>query len=381
MGCCNSKPPDINAICLDGKVAELESALSRYPDLLRVRVESGLTPLHVCVYNGHDDCVRILLAKGAEVNAVDKVGDTALSYCFLDSPLRFRGKDGKKDILDTLIKYKADVTMKDGLTGETFLHKAVGGGHVHSAHLLLATKQMEINAVNNVGDTALHMACADGHYSILQELLMLNAKLHIKNRQGHTPLHKACALGHIGNVVMLIEADHDNSDVNGKDVKGQTPLHVSCAHNHSELAIMLIEEYGALKHTTDNNGREPAQLFVAQPGDDNALIRKSSILEAISVHKQEVMAAEGRTNSPRGSHSGMSSPFAGSSGQPSPNASPNASPTGSPKSRRGSAAATNASKNMTPVDIGAATPPSSGGREKKSFFKSLFSSSEKKKKK
>jgi ankyrin repeat protein len=41
---------------------------ARHPD------NTGSTALHVAAQNGHDACVRLLLTRGAEVNAIDQVG-------------------------------------------------------------------------------------------------------------------------------------------------------------------------------------------------------------------------------------------------------------------------------------------------------------------
>lgn len=50
---------------------------------------------------------------------------------------------------------------------------------------------LDINAGDYDGRTALHLAAAEGHSEIVQYLIGQNAKLHEKDRWGNTPLHEA----------------------------------------------------------------------------------------------------------------------------------------------------------------------------------------------
>ena len=50
---------------------------------------------------------------------------------------------------------------------------------------------LDINAGDYDGRTALHLAAAEGHAEIVQYLIEQNAKLHEKDRWGNTPLHEA----------------------------------------------------------------------------------------------------------------------------------------------------------------------------------------------
>lgn len=41
-------------------------------------IHLGWTPLHLATYFGHKDVMEILLSRGADINAINEVGDTCL---------------------------------------------------------------------------------------------------------------------------------------------------------------------------------------------------------------------------------------------------------------------------------------------------------------
>ena len=90
----------------------------------------GSTPLHWAVmYTLNKDVVKLLLSKGAVVNAKDNNGDT---------PLHLAGKskvDNGKDVAELLLATKAEVNAKNN-NGETPLHLAMSTGHKEVAELI-----------------------------------------------------------------------------------------------------------------------------------------------------------------------------------------------------------------------------------------------------
>jgi ankyrin repeat protein len=62
----------------------------------------GSTPLHRAAYAGHKEIAELLIAKGADVNAGDKV-----------TPLHYAAQGGEKEMVELLIVDGADVNKKD----------------------------------------------------------------------------------------------------------------------------------------------------------------------------------------------------------------------------------------------------------------------------
>lgn len=95
--------------------------------------------------------------------------------------------------------------------GSTLLMIACANGDIATVQLLLAqggalidfnyTDQehkpvLHINHQNQKDETALHMACQQGHADIVHLLLQRSANHEIKDRSGRTPLDVAKAHGH-----------------------------------------------------------------------------------------------------------------------------------------------------------------------------------------
>jgi acyl-CoA-binding protein len=71
----------LGAAAADGDAAGLAAALDGGADpSAQAEADDRATPLHLAADAGSLDCVRVLLAAGADVNAVDAHGGTPLSY-------------------------------------------------------------------------------------------------------------------------------------------------------------------------------------------------------------------------------------------------------------------------------------------------------------
>lgn len=60
----------------------------------------GMSAIHVATAEGKEDMVSLLLQHGADVNAVDNIGNTPLHYC------------GHKEIATTLLEWGADPLIR-----------------------------------------------------------------------------------------------------------------------------------------------------------------------------------------------------------------------------------------------------------------------------
>ncbi|MDP7524705.1 MAG: ankyrin repeat domain-containing protein, partial [Arenicellales bacterium] len=104
--------------------------------------------IHSAATEGNIEAVKQQLAEGADVNAKNDLGSTALHLA----------QDGDKEIAELLITKGADVSVKDKF-GRTPLHLAAMDGHWEIAELLIA-KSASVNAKNGFGLTPLHSAAA-----------------------------------------------------------------------------------------------------------------------------------------------------------------------------------------------------------------------------
>lgn len=71
----------------------------------------------------------------------------------------------------------------------------------------------------------LHRATKEGNFTIVSELLTCGYRnIDAKNQDGHTAVHLACRYSNEQMVRKLIDS---GANVNCRDTKGNTPLHVS----------------------------------------------------------------------------------------------------------------------------------------------------------
>ncbi len=118
-------------------------------------------PLHAAALNGHKGIAELLIAKGADVDAKDALGNTPLYNTILFNA----ALDGYKEIAELLIAKGADVNAQDK-NGNTPLHEAATSGLKEVVELLIANGA-DVNAKKKFGRTPLHGAATKGIAELL----------------------------------------------------------------------------------------------------------------------------------------------------------------------------------------------------------------------
>lgn len=107
------------------------------------------------------------------------------------------------EALDVLLKKGAQVNATAKNSSRTPLHLAAHFGHVKIIQRLLMEKDLDINATDQQGMTALHAAISRGNKEICDVLLKNEANVTMTTANGQTCLHLAAAGGN-ASVVLLI---------------------------------------------------------------------------------------------------------------------------------------------------------------------------------
>ncbi|KAK0715449.1 ankyrin repeat-containing domain protein [Lasiosphaeris hirsuta] len=142
----------------------------------------GLTPIQAAAGRGHIRLVRMLLERGADINApaAFKYGRTALqAACSRVEP--------DMDLIKLLIDQGADVNAKAGQRyGLTALQGAAIQGHIKLV-LFLIDLGADVNAppAHKHGRTALDGAAENGRLDMVQVLLNAGAKCSVGGRSGY----------------------------------------------------------------------------------------------------------------------------------------------------------------------------------------------------
>lgn len=84
--------------------------LDARPDELRTYSHDGFTPLHLAAFFGHEDLARLLLDRGADVNARSR----NTTFARDNTPLHAAAANRQVDVAALLLERGADVNAKDG---------------------------------------------------------------------------------------------------------------------------------------------------------------------------------------------------------------------------------------------------------------------------
>ena len=171
------------------------------------------------------EVVKLLLEKGAEVDAANWQGRTLLMAA---------AKEGHPEIAELLLEKGADVNAEDN-TGRPALMYATEAGDSKTIGLLIA-KGADANAKNRYGETALMNAVDRGRVEAVKLLLESGADPNAKLDDGSTVVMTATIPGQVDVVKLLLEK---GADVNAQTEDGSTALTWAAVLGRTELVKLL----------------------------------------------------------------------------------------------------------------------------------------------
>ena len=203
------------------------------------------------VVRGDENAVTDLLAKGANPSTTGGVTPVGAS----NTALMWAASEGYPAIARLLIDYGADINAKNA-AGYTALMFAAEGDHREILLNLLDHPDLDPNAIgdrNNYQETVLMAATRHGQLDIVQRLLKMGAEINATNKIGDTALYLASERGHLYVVKVLCEL---GANVNTANLGGWTPLMMASALAHLEIMQVLLD-YGA-DYRPQNNWQSTA---------------------------------------------------------------------------------------------------------------------------
>ena len=225
----------------------------------------GATAIMYAAANDDLELVRALIKAGANVKLKSQLGTSALTEASII---------GSAPIIEALLKAGADPNFRNQ-DGETPLMAAARSGKVDAAKALLAAGA-DINAKENWGgQSAIMWAAAQGQADMVKFLASKDARLneHGKvnqwerkiiqeprpkdmNKGGFTPLLYAAREGCVACVQNLLAA---GADPDSEDPDRETPLLLALENLHFDTAAVLIKG-GADLDKWDLFGRSPVYM-------------------------------------------------------------------------------------------------------------------------
>ncbi|XP_016140159.1 tankyrase-1-like [Sinocyclocheilus grahami] len=231
--------------------------------------------------SGNEEKLMALLTP-LNVNCHASDGRKSTSQKMLSTPLHLAAGYNRVRIVQLLLQYGADVHAKDkgvqyvnavDTLGQTALHRAALAGHIQTCRQLLSygadpsivslqgftASQMGNEAVQQILNENIPPRNSDVDYRFLEaakagdldtvKQLCSPQNVNCRDLEGRhsTPLHFAAGYNRVAVVEYLL---HHGADVHAKDKGGLVPLHNACSYGHYEVAELLVR-HGASVNVAD----------------------------------------------------------------------------------------------------------------------------------
>ena len=181
--------------------AELMQLLITVGTNINAKDINGATPLYWASYQGHTECVKLILSNEDYFIQVNQ------GPHYDETPLKVAKNEEIKQLLRPVVKEEAQsqLQLRQHITPEKY-------------------------------NTALLKASQNDNRELITLLITAGADISQADEYGETPLYKAAYLGHTECVKLLIDA---GADVNKANKKGETPLYMAEERGHTECAELL----------------------------------------------------------------------------------------------------------------------------------------------
>lgn len=263
-------------------------------------------PIHKIIDRKCDcEMVRLLLDNGSLVNVHSKYNNT---------PLHMACYQGNKDLVNLLIKYKADIMSTDN-NGNTPFHIACYNDcnnkevyrapeeekfepnyEIYDIYDIFTDLYKDVNIQNSKGETPLHIACYTFNYKLVNKLLPKAQKsCNMNDTDKEIPLHKVCKFSlftrnkvpsnelemeqYIYNIILLLL--EYGSDISHKNIYNETPLNLACEQNITSVIKLLLEKGAKI------NECKKCPLIIACQNGNHEIIKLLIYLDVLPSYQDE----------------------------------------------------------------------------------------------
>lgn len=241
-----------------------------------------MTPLHLAVICNHEQITEMLLMAHANPNLEDVHGTTPIMYAVINnnpficcSLINFNAEINQVTSLNlsavSLARHLEQYAMSSMLeTAHELkqeeqiimpLHIAAQTGYVEFMQKLFARGNINLDALDQQGQTPLLIAVCNNDFDICEMLIDGGANINIKYNNNYTIAHFAIMSNNLALLYKLIQTEPRIKNI--AEGRGMTLLHLAAAIGNEEITDFLILA-GANIEITDQQGNTPllyAALF------------------------------------------------------------------------------------------------------------------------
>jgi ankyrin repeat protein len=259
------------------KSPEVEKSpeLKKSPELEKVNV-SGMSLILWAAVSGNVSVGLYLLKKGADINAIDHSGFTALHWSSFHNKVQFMGLLLGETVEDLNLPESEQTEVKE-----------------FASQLPLAP--FNIEATSKRGETPLLVAASEGQSEAVSVLLKHSSNFMAQDEFGRTALHHAVKSGEPKNETTLnrllevhrrLEASR--TIISAKDCRGETALQIAVSKGYKHLVEILLQEIRPQSRNIvlHDNSEERSALSSA------AHDKKKEIVQLLVNHEMDVIVEE-----------------------------------------------------------------------------------------
>ncbi|EPY81630.1 notch1 preproprotein-like protein [Camelus ferus] len=227
---------------------------------VNVRGPDGFTPLMIASCSGggletgnseeEEDAPAVIsdfIYQGASLhNQTDRTGETALHLA-----ARYSRSDAAKRLLEA----SADANIQDNM-GRTPLHAAVSADAQGVFQILIRNRATDLDARMHDGTTPLILAARLAVEGMLEDLINSHADVNAVDDLGKSALHWAAAVNNVEAAVVLLKNGANKDMQNNKE---ETPLFLAAREGSYETAKVLLDHF-ANRDITDHMDRLPRDI-------------------------------------------------------------------------------------------------------------------------
>ena len=261
----------MHAVC-DGYEEAVSLLVSNKKTNVNLQSYKGLTALMYATTRKNERMTRLLINEGSDVNLKDSRGRTALIWATYY---------GCEKILDILLGAGADVNVRCE-ADNTALVLASYFGYDGIVDRLLRCPEIDVDAKNIDGDTALTVALYKDHENVALNLIRHGADFTILDKNGETVLMKAARKNHFdvvkefisfigkktfaeknrnGKILKFLYASRDRYRMSNRDIEQLCDaLSINAQDNRYKFTALI--------HASRGGRKEMVRLFLEQDGID-----------------------------------------------------------------------------------------------------------------